>query len=72
MSRDGIETTLPRFDEDTSKREGALDTRFHFNYNDVSNINSSGSGRLPYFEGKDFSWYKHRMKMYLMSIDPPI
>ena len=35
-------------------------------------ISSSGSGRLLYFEGKDFSWYKHRMKMYLMSIGPPI
>ncbi|KAK2630872.1 hypothetical protein QOZ80_UnG0719470 [Eleusine coracana subsp. coracana] len=43
-----------------------------FNYADVANIHGSGSGRLPYFEGKDFSWYKHRMKMYLMSIVPPI
>ena len=49
-----------------------LHTAMPFNYADVANIHGSGSGRLPYFEGKDFSWYKHRMKMYLISIGPPI
>lgn len=54
-----------------SSRENILDA-FKFNYSDVASINDSVSGRLPYFKGKDFSWYKHRMKMYLMSIGSPI
>ncbi|GJN34326.1 hypothetical protein PR202_gb22976 [Eleusine coracana subsp. coracana] len=59
-------------DHASASKGSSLNTGMAFNYADVANIHGSESGRLPYFEGKDFSWYKHRMKMYLMSIGPPI
>lgn len=58
-------TTNPFAGDSSGKKDSALDNRYHFNYNDVANINGSGSEKLPYFEDKYFSWYKHRMKMYL-------
>ena len=59
-----------REDETTSgtRNRGGID----YNYEDCTNINGSGSGKLPYFDGKNFSHYKHRMKMYLRSIGLPI
>ena len=56
-------------EETSTARRGA---NVDYNYDDNTNINGNGYGKLPYFDGKNFSHYKHKMKMYLRSVGLPV